>query len=282
MGSTIHPSAVIEAGAELGEDVVVGPFCYVGPKVRIGARTRLISHVTIVGRTTLGSDNVVWPQCVLGGDPQDLKFHGEDSELVIGDRNALREGVTIHKGTENGGNITRVGSDNLIMVDCHIAHDCIIGSHVVMANCVGMAGHIVVEDHAAIGGYAGFHHFVTVGQYAYVGGVSRIVHDVPPYMVVEGNPQKVRGVNMIGLTRHGFDERTKDRLKHAWRKLYKHAVEHNGVGVTARAAAELLTDFPDDPVIARLVQAVRNTAAGVHGRHLEAKRCDDRYHNPVK
>lgn len=279
---TIHPTSVVEPGAQLAEDVNIGPFCYVGGGAVIGAGTRLVSHVTVIGRTSLGAHNVVWPQAVLGGDPQDLKFKGEDSQLIIGDHNHIRESVTIHKGTDHGGGLTQVGSHNLIMIGCHIAHDCIVGNHVVMANAVGLAGHIRIEDHAAIGGFAGFHHFVTVGQYAYVGGVSRIVHDVPPYMVVEGNPQRVRGVNMIGLSRHGFDDDTKDHLKDAWRKLYRHAAEHNGVGSTKQALAELTQLYPDDTHIARLVEAVQHTAEGIHGRYLESLRKDNRYTNPVK
>jgi UDP-N-acetylglucosamine acyltransferase len=279
---TIHPSSVIETGATLADDVIVGPLCFVGAKATIGAGTRLVSHVTVLGRTTIGEGNVIWPQAVLGGDPQDLKFKGEDSELIIGDRNQIRESVTIHLGTAHAGNVTQVGSDNLIMIGCHIAHDCIVGNHVVMANSVGLAGHIVIEDHAAIGGFSGFHHFVTIGRHAYVGGASRIVHDVPPYMVVEGNPQRVRGVNMIGLARHGFDDVTKERLKDAWRKLYRHAEEHNGVGATAAAIAEISRLYPDDIHINRLLDAVRNTAAGIHGRYLESLRKDNRYTNPVK
>ncbi len=279
---TIHPSSVIEPGAQLAVDVVVGPFCYVGPKVTLGPRTRLVSHVTILGRTTLGAGNVVWPQAVLGGDPQDLKFKGEDSQLIIGDGNEIRESATIHKGTANGGGVTRIGHRNLIMAYVHLGHDCIVADHCIIANAVQCAGHIHIHHHANIGGATAIHHFVTIGHYAYVGGLSRIVHDVPPFMVVEGNPQRVRGVNVIGLTRHGFTDLDKDHLKDAWRHIFRHNVENNGVGATARAVTEVESRYPDDPHIAALLLAIRNTTAGTHGRYLEALRKDNRYTNPVK
>lgn len=279
---TIHPSSVIESGAQLADDVIVGPFCYVGPKVVLGPRTRLVSHVTILGRTTLGTNNTVWPQAVLGADPQDLKFKGEDSELIIGDGNEIRESATIHKGTTNGGGVTRIGNRNLIMAYVHLGHDCFLGDHCILANAIQCAGHIHIDSHANVGGATAIHHFVTIGEYAYVGGISRIVHDVPPYMVVEGNPQRVRGVNVIGLARHGFSEADRDHLKDAWRRIFRHNTDTNGVGATARAVAEVASSYPNDRHITRLLDAIRNSTAGVHGRYLESLRQDNRYTNPVK
>ncbi len=279
----IHPSAVVERTAELAEDVVVGPFCYVGPRVRLGAGTRLVTHVTVLGRTTLGAQNVVWPYATIGGDPQDLKFHGEDSQVLIGDRNEIRENVTIHKGTDNGGGITRVGDDNLIMVGVHVAHDCTIGSHIIIANAVQLAGHIVVEDHAAIAGAAAAHHFVTIGQYAYVGGLTRVVKDVPPFMVVEGNPARVRKANVTLLERSRFSNERIERIKKAHRLLFANGdSETRTVGRTAEAVVALEREFPDDPCIAALLDSVRKAGYGTHGRYREALREDTPRANPVK
>lgn len=279
----IHPTAVVEKGAQLAEGVAVGPFCYVGPKVRLGAGTRLIGHATVVGRTTLGEGNIVWPYATLGSDPQDLKFRGEDSELVVGDRNEIRENATLHKGTANGGGVTRVGSDNLIMVGVHVAHDCKVGSHVILANNVQLAGHIVVEDHAAIAGVSAVHHFVTVGRYAYVAGMTRVVRDVPPFMVVEGNPARVRKVNTTLLERAHFGDEAIERLKRAFRLLYaSHDSETRTVGRTAEAVEQLEDEFPDDPNVALLLDHVRRSSDGVYGRHRESLREDHSPTNPAK
>jgi UDP-N-acetylglucosamine acyltransferase len=278
----IHPSAVIDEHAELADDVTIGPFCHVGANVAIGAGTTLMSHVAVHGRTTIGAGNTIWPFSTIGSDPQDLKYHGEDSELVIGDHNDIRECATIHRGTASDQNITRVGSHSLIMAYAHIGHDCILGDHVLITNAVQLAGHILVEDHAAIGGATAVHHFVSIGQYAYVGGMTRIVHDVPPFMFVEGNPARVRGVNVIGLRRHTFPEATEEHLKDAWRRLYKRTTQPNGVGESASALASLESDYPDDWCIRALIDAVRRSEAGVYGRYREALRQDNRYYNPVK
>jgi len=277
----IHPTSVVEEGASLARDVEVGPFCHIGPGATIGPGTRLVSHVAIHGRTTLGAANTVWPFVTLGGDPQDLKFKGEDSELRIGDHNEIRECVTVHKGTAADNNITVVGSHNLIMNYAHIGHDCVLGDHVLITNAVQLAGHILVEDHAAVGGASAVHHFVTIGQYSYVGGMTRIVHDVPPFMFVEGNPSRVRGVNVVGLRRHTFPEATEEHLKDAWRRLYRRTSQAHGAGDSTAALAALETDYPDDWAIQALVDTVRRSAAGIYGRYREALRRDNRYYNPA-
>ncbi len=277
----IHSTAVVDS-PNVHPDAIIGPLCYVGPKATIGAGTRLVSHVSVLGRTTLGEHNTVWPGAVLGADPQDLKFKGEDAQLIVGDYNDIRECVTMHIGTENGGGVTRVGSHNLIMAYVHAGHDCIIGNHCIIANAVQLAGHIRVEDHANIGGATAVHHYVTIGQYSFIGGMTPVVRDVPPFMVVAGNPQRVRGVNTIGLERHRFPPETQERLKDAWRRLFKIAAEDNGVGATNQALAELGSEYPDDECIHLLIQSVRNAAIGTYGRYREASRKDDRYHNPVR
>ena len=279
---TVHPSSVIETGAELGDDVVVGPFCHVGPQVRIGAGTRLIGSVTILGRTTLGKENTIWPQAVLGGDPQDLKYKGEDSELVIGDHNVIREAVTLHKGTANDHAVTRIGDHNLIMAYVHVGHDCVIGSHTVIANAVQFAGHVHVQDHAALGGATAVHHYVTIGQYAYAGGMTRVATDVPPFMLVEGNPARVRKVNTTLLTRHNFPEEQVNHLKDAYRRLFRVTDDDATIGNTAETLESLDADFGDDWAIRALVEAIRNSTSGIFGRYRESQRLDNRYTNPVK
>lgn len=278
----IHPTAVIEPGAEVADDATVGPFCHVGARARIGAGCRLISHVCVFGRTTLGSHNTVWPHAVLGGDPQDLKFRGEDTELIIGDHNDIRECVTIHKGTDADEGVTRVGDHNLLMAYVHVGHDSIIGSHCVIANTVQLAGHVLIEDHANIGGATALHHFVTVSQYAFVGGMSRITHDVPPFLVVEGNPARPRKVNTMLLKRHDFPDEQVHHLKRAFRLLYGTGEDDSFTGNSARHLDELDERYPDDWCIQRLVQTLRRSAAGTYGRHREAARRDNRYTNPVR
>jgi len=280
--SQIHRTAVIEPGARLAADVTVGPFCYVGPDVSIGSGTRLIAHVTIIGHTTLGNDNTVWPYATLGAEPQDLKYHGEDSVLVIGDCNAIRESVTIHVGTENGGGATRIGNDNLLMVATHIAHDCAIGNHVVIANSVHLAGHVTIEDHAVVSGATGIHHYVTLGQYAFIGGMTRIVHDAPPFMIVEGNPSTVRGINLVGLNRHKFGDETIDRLKDAYRRLFRKGVDDGASITMTENLTKLEAEYSSDACISILVQFIRNSSIGLFGRYREGQRSDNRHTSAVR
>jgi UDP-N-acetylglucosamine acyltransferase len=276
----IHPSSVIEPGAQLADDVRVGPFCYVGPHVRIGAGTHLVSHVAVHGHTTLGKGNRLWSGAVLGAEPQDLKYKGEPAQLIVGDDNDLRECVTIHIGTENGGGVTTVGSSNLIMAYVHVGHDCYVGNHCIIANAVQLAGHIHILDHANIGGATAIHHYVTIGQYSFVGGMTRIVHDVPPFMLVEGNPSRVRGINQIGLARHRFSPESIDRLKDAFRRLYRNNDEPGSNMADNLTALE--QQFAGDECIQLLTQSIRNSTIGLHGRYREAARQDNRYQNPVK
>jgi len=278
----IHPASVVEDGADLADDVEIGPFCHIHGGVSIGAGTRLMSHVTVHSGTTIGAYNTIWPYAMIGADPQDLKYQGEPSELIIGDCNQIRESTSIHRGTAGDQNVTRIGSHNLIMAYAHVGHDCILGDHLLITNAVQLAGHILVEDHAAIGGASAVHHFVTIGQYAYIGGMTRIVHDVPPFMFVEGNPAKVRGVNVIGLRRHTFPEATEEHLKDAWRRLYKRTTQPNGVGEFSTALRSLESDYAEDWCIRALIDAIRRSEDGVHGRYRECLRQDNRYSNPVK
>jgi UDP-N-acetylglucosamine acyltransferase len=284
--SRIHPTAVIDPGAVIAEDASIGPFCYVGPHATIGSQTRLVSHVSVLGRTTLGANNTVWPQVTLGADPQDLKYRGEDSQLIIGDRNDIREGVTIHLGTQNGGGLTRLGSHNLLMVGSHVAHDCLIGNHVILANAVHLAGHVLIEDHAVISGASAVHHYVTIGKYAFIGGMTRIVHDVPPFVIIEGNPAKIRGVNTIGLKRHSFPDDSITRLKDAHRRLFKKTIDpldgNPEPGNLTENLAKLEADYPQDQLIETLVDFLKRASTGLYGRFRETERSDNRRCNPVR
>ncbi len=269
--------AIVDPAAELADDVQVGPFCVVGPSVRLGSGTRLIGHVTVMGRTTLGSHNTVWPGAVLGGDPQDLKFKGEDSELIIGDHNDFRECVTVHKGTDNDQGVTRIGSHNLIMAYTHVGHDCILHDHIVIANSVQLAGHILMEDHTNIGGASAVHHFVTIGRYAFIAGDSAVTRDVPPYMVVNGHPAIVRKVNTTLLMRHRFADEQMERLKKAYRQIFGREVNDS-----TNALTSLKEQFPDDEHVQYLCDFISRSASGVYGRYREAQRRDHAFSNPVR
>lgn len=278
----IHPTAIVEKGATLGEAVTIGPQCHIGSGVSIGEGTELRANVCVYGNTSIGSQCMVWPGAVLGGDPQDLKFAGEDSRLTIGDRNEIREHVTINKGTDADRGVTEVGSDNLIMAYAHVAHDCIIGNHVILTNSVQLAGHVHVDDHAAVGGASAVHHFVTIGAYGFVAGMTRVVHDVPPFMFVEGNPARVRAVNSVAVQRHGLGTDALHALKQAWRLLFKNIAEGEGIGDTNHALAELEKTYPDQPQVQHVIDSVKRSMQGTYGRYRESLRQDKKFQNPVK
>ncbi len=272
----IHPTAVVDPGADLADDVVVGPHSVIGPNVTLGEGTRIGSGTVIEGCTILGRHNRVFHHALVGCEPQDLKYRGEKTTLVIGDHNDIRENVTIHVGTENGGGSTTVGSHNLFMVGSHIAHDSHVGDRCVLSNNVLLAGHIVVEDYAVIGGSAAITQYVTVGRYAYVGGLSGVVHDCPPFMVTDGHPAQVRGANLIGLARHRFDATSVDKLKAAYRLLWG----RRGNCQTGLEALEQA--HGDDPHIAELCAFVQRSGRQRHGRHAEQFRRDDRRSSPAR
>lgn len=215
----ISPQAVIDPSAKIAEDVEVGPFCVIGPDVVIEAGCRLLNSVTIIGRTTIGRDNVFFPNSVIGTYPQDKKFKGAPTELTIGNGNVFREACTVHIGTEKGGGVTTVGNNNLFMVNSHIGHDARIGSECVIANNVMIAGHVVVGDHVNMMGGVGIHHFVSVGDFAYLGGYARIHHDAPPFCKVDGADQ-VRGLNKVGMSRAGMAPEDIAAVESAYRKLF--------------------------------------------------------------
>lgn len=205
MASEIHPTAVIDPKAEIGSDVEIGPYCVVGPNVKLGDRVRLVSHVCVDGRTAIGEETVIFPFASIGHIPQDLKFKGEESTLEIGARNRIREHVTMNPGTEDGGMKTVVGDDGLFMIGAHVAHDCIVGNNVILANNATLAGHVEVGDFAIIGGLSAVHQFVRIGPHAMIGGMSGVEHDVIPYGLVMGDRARLQGLNLVGLERRGFD-----------------------------------------------------------------------------
>lgn len=252
----VHPTAIVDPLAELADDVAVGAFSIVGPKVRIGAGSIIDSHVVVGGRTTIGRNNRFFPFCSIGGEPQDKKYGGEDTELVIGDGNTVRESCTFSVGTAQGGGVTRIGSDNWIMAYSHIAHDCTVGDHTILANNATLAGHVSIGDWVILGGMSGVHQFCSVGAHAMAGGGSIVLRDVPPYVICNGNPAAPRGINTEGLRRREFDSETINLLRRAYKLLYREgatvaeAVEALNALASENAAAadaiHLLRDFVRD------------------------------------
>ena len=218
---TIHPTALVDAGASLDPTVEVGPYAVLGPGVTIGAGTRIGAHCVIEGETTIGRDNVVHPFCAIGRDPQDKKYAGEPTALRIGDRNTFREYVTVNRGTAQDKGVTTVGDDNWVMAYVHVAHDCVIGSHVIMANATNLAGHVEIGDHVVLGGFTGVHQFCKVGAHAMTGVGTVVLHDIPPFVMAAGNTASAHGINSEGLRRRGFDAGRINRIRRAYRTLYK-------------------------------------------------------------
>jgi UDP-N-acetylglucosamine acyltransferase len=220
MASQVHPTAQIGARTRLGADVAVGAYCVIGDDVEIGDRTTLGAHVVVAGPTRIGSDNRIHPFASIGGDPQDKKFKGERSELVIGDRNTIREFVTINRGTGEGGGVTRVGDDNWIMAYAHIAHDCLIGSHTVFSNNATLAGHVEIGDYVILSGFSGVHQFCRIGAHAFIGMGCLVNGDVPPFVVLAADYGRPRGVNTEGLKRRGFSPERIMTIRRAYKTLY--------------------------------------------------------------
>jgi UDP-N-acetylglucosamine acyltransferase len=217
---SVHPTAVVAAGAVIPDSCTIGPYCTVGPDVRLGETCNLISHVVIDGRTSLGSRNIVYPFASVGVAPQDLKYNGEPTETAIGDDNTIRECVTISRGTEKGGGITSIGSGNLLMAYVHIGHDSHVGSHCILANAATLAGHVVIEDYASVGAFSPVHQFCTVGQYAFIGGGTIVTQDVLPFSLTSSRREnKAFGINKIGLARRGFSPERLNTLQRAFRLL---------------------------------------------------------------
>jgi len=245
--SFIHPTAIVSAAAELGEGVHIGPYSTVGPHVVIEDGVRLVSHVVVDGHTRIGADAVLYPFCTVGMEPQDLKYRGEPTRCEIGARAQIREHCTIHRGTVTGKRVTRVGADCFIMAVAHVAHDCSIGDHVIIANNAVMGGHVTIGDHAVIGGGAALHQFVRIGRAAMIGGVSGVEGDVIPFGSVIGNRARLSGLNVIGLQRRGFDKTQVHALRRAFRDLFSNE------GVFAERLEAVRTSYGHDKLVAEVL-----------------------------
>jgi UDP-N-acetylglucosamine acyltransferase len=261
----ISPMAAIDPQARIGNDVEIGPFCVVGPHVTLGDGCRLINNVTVLGHTTLGKGNILYPQAIVGAAPQDKKFHGEVTYLEIGNGNSIRECVTIHPGTGNGGGVTRIGHNNLLMVSCHIGHDVTMGSNCIVGNVALIAGHVHIANNVAIMAAAGIHAFVTLGDYSYIGGYSHIHHDVPPFVKADGS-NRIRGCNKEGLKRAKFDPVDIEAVEEACRALFLREKP------LAIAMTELAADPELNPFVKQLLSFLQRRDQGKNGRYLEALR----------
>lgn len=266
MATHIAENAMIDPSAEIDSDVEIGPFCVVGPEVVIGRGTKLLNNVTLMGRVTIGQHNQLYPGVVIGGEPQDLSYRGEPTEVVIGDYNVLRESVTVNRGTMKEEGITSIGDRCFLMAGCHVAHDCRLGDRIVMANATLLGGHVHVHDDATISGGVAVHHFTTVGSFSFVSGLSRVLHDVPPFMLVEGTPTRPRCVNVVALKRNDFPEDIIKALSEAFRLLYRAKVGLDHARELLRGNGLLV------PTVNHLLTFVQNQHEGRHGRGRERRR----------
>ncbi|MBN2293235.1 MAG: acyl-ACP--UDP-N-acetylglucosamine O-acyltransferase [Pirellulales bacterium] len=266
MATNISQLAAVDARAEIGDDVHIGPFSVVGPEVRIGRGTRIQNNVTLMGKVTLGEENQIYPGVVIGAEPQDVSCRGINSEVVIGDHNIFRECVTINRGTEKEEGITSVGDHNFLMACSHVAHDCQVGSHVIITNNCLLGGHVHVHDYVTLSGAVAVHHFSTLGSYCFVAGVSAVRHDVPPYMLAEGYPARPRCINVVALKRNGFSSEAINALAEAHRLIYRARVGLDNAREILRGNGHLV------PQVNHLLNFVQNQQEGRHGRGRERRR----------
>ncbi|PWT91943.1 MAG: acyl-[acyl-carrier-protein]--UDP-N-acetylglucosamine O-acyltransferase [Blastocatellia bacterium] len=255
--ANIHPSAVVSPKARLGDGCFVGPYSVVGDEVELSDRVRLESHCVVDGRTTIGEDSHIFPFASIGMASQDLKYKGEPSETRIGKRNTIREFVTIHRGTAGGGMLTQTGDDCLIMVQAHIAHDCVIGNGVIMANAATLAGHVTIEDRANIGAYSGVHQFCRVGKEAYIGGYSVVVKDALPFALTVGNHARCYGLNITGMKRRGYSREVINSLHHAFRLLLSAKLN------TTQAIERIREEIKDSSEVGDLIRFIESSSRGV-------------------
>src|SRR6201988_2482040 len=254
----IHPAAIVDPQARISASAEIGPSCIVGAEVEIGARTRLMAHVYVEGVTHIGEDNIFFPFSSVGVASQDLKYKGERAETRIGDRNRIREFVTIHRGTEGGGLVTAIGSDNLLMTYTHVAHDVRIGDHVILGNSVGLAGHVVIEDWADVSPFSGVHQFCRIGRHAFVGPYSIVKQDVLPYSLTSHKPElAVFGANVVGLDRRGFDKASIEALQTAFRLLTRSQLN------TSQAIERIRAEVPPCAEVDDLLEFIRSSERGV-------------------
>ncbi len=266
MSTTIAQTAVVDPRAQLGTNVRIGHFCVIGPDVSIGDNTLVESHVNLIGITAIGEDNHFFPGCVIGGSPQDTGYKDAPTRIEIGDGNTFREHCTVNRATEKENGITIVGDNNYLMAGTHVAHDCRLGDRIIIANNGMLGGHVQVGNDVSMGGGVGVNHFASIGQLSYVSAMSRIGFDVPPFMIVDGQPAKPRACNTIGLKRHGYPEQDIRLLIKAYKLLYR-----SRVGIDA-AKAELLTSGPIRPALKQFFDAIDLSASGSKGRGHDQRR----------
>ncbi|MBI5521940.1 MAG: acyl-ACP--UDP-N-acetylglucosamine O-acyltransferase [Desulfarculus sp.] len=253
----IHPTAVVDQSANIAPDAVIGPYTFIGPGVSIAAGCRIDHHVNVEKNTAIGEGSHVWPFASLGSDPQDLKFGGEESFLEVGRQVQVREFVTVNRGTLHGGGTTRVGDNCLLMAYSHVAHDCQLGDHVIMANAATLGGHVTIEDHVGLGGLVAVHQFTRIGRYCFVGGLSGVSVDLPPYCLCEGNRAKTHGLNIVGLKRAGFGNETLEALKQAYKIVFRTRTP------LATALQQVEGEVPDLPEVRHFVEFIRKSERGV-------------------
>jgi UDP-N-acetylglucosamine acyltransferase len=256
VSARIHPTAVIDPTAQIGEGCEIGPYCVIGPDVELGPACWLQHHVSVSGPSKIGRGNRFFAFSSIGQQTQDLKYAGEPTCLSMGDGNTFREFVTVHRGTAKG-SITRVGNGGNFLAYSHIAHDCNVGNDVIFSNNGTLAGHVEVGDHAIIGGLTAIHQFCRIGAYALTGGCSKIVQDVPPFMIADGNPAKVRSYNKVALERHGFSDETHRAIKESYRLIYRSALN------LQQAVEQIRSDLPETPEVAQLVAFVTSSPRGI-------------------
>lgn len=252
----IHPTALVDAGAQLADSVEIGPYSVIGPHVRLGEGTQVMSHAVIEGWTSLGSACVVFPFASIGQKTQDLKYKGGAPRVEIGDRTTIREFVTVNAAT-NDGDATKIGNDCLIMAYAHIAHDCVVGNGVIMANCATLAGHVIIQDQVGVGGLVGVHQFVRLGRLSYIGGFGKVVQDIPPFMLADGNPLAVRALNSVGLKRKGFSEEAQSLLKKCYKILYMEKLS------TRQALEKIDSEVEKVPEVEELLGFIRSSERGI-------------------
>ncbi len=255
--SRIHTTALVDPRAELDLDVEVGPYSIIGPKVKIGKGTRIKSHVVVEGNTTIGEGNHIFQFTTIGSVPQDLKYKGEESQLIIGSYNVIREFASLNPGTSGGGMLTRIGDRNLMMMYCHIAHDCIIGNHSVIANGATLGGHVIIEDYVIAGGLVGVHQFVRVGTGSILGAGSMVSKDIPPYCNATGDRVRLRGLNLEGLKRRGFSRDRIDALKKAYRIIFQSGLR------TKEALQKARTEIPQTLEVGHMIRFIESSERGV-------------------
>jgi len=253
----IHPTAIVHPGAKIAQGVEIGPYSVIGEHVSVGKDTRIASHVLVEGWTTIGERNHIFPFSCIGTAPQDIGYKNEETKLIIGNDNVIRESATIHRATTKEDRVTEIGNNNFLMAYSHVAHDCKFGNHIIMANSVGLGGHITVGDYAILGGIVAVHQFVRIGAYAIIGGQSAVSQDIPPYVSAAGNRAKLYGLNLIGLKRRGFSEEAISNLKKAYRIIFRSGL------ILEEALNKVKNELSESPEAIHLMEFMKNSKRGI-------------------